>query len=145
MDFDKKVYIKNKINTYYKDKSKKTNIFKKLRQNVINENKQGGFSKIYVSIKRRIYNVFTENNLIFDMTYDEIIGCNKSKLEIYIINKLNNGMTIDNYPEWEIDHIYPVSKFDFTKKDNITACFNYKNLQPLWKSENRKKSNKIII
>lgn len=52
-------------------------------------------------------------------------------------------MNFDNYGEWEIDHIIPVSSFDFNIKNNIFKCFNYKNLQPLWKLENRKKSNKL--
>ena len=53
-------------------------------------------------------------------------------------------MTIDNYGEWEIDHIIPISSFDLTKKENQILCFNYKNLQPLWAEDNLKKSNKIF-
>jgi hypothetical protein len=45
-------------------------------------------------------------------------------------------MTFENYGEWEIDHMTPISKFNL--KD-------YKNLQPLWMIDNRKKSNKILI
>ena len=43
-------------------------------------------------------------------------------------------MTWDNYGEWEIDHIIPLAK---------GGEHNIKNLQPLWKTENRKKSDKI--
>ncbi len=51
-------------------------------------------------------------------------------------------MNFKNYGEWEIDHIIPVSSFDFSIKQNIFECFNFRNLQPLWKIENRAKYNK---
>ena len=77
------------------------------------------------------------------MSYEEIIGCNFLELEKYINEKLDNSMNLDNYGDWEIDHIIPISSFDFTKNENILKCFNYKNLQPLWKLDNRTKFNKI--
>ncbi len=53
---------------------------------------------------------------------------------------MKEGMTYENYGEWEVDHILPFSGFDFNK---IRECCHYTNLQPLWYEENRKKSNKI--
>ena len=53
------------------------------------------------------------------------------------------GMTWDNYGEWQIDHIIPCSYFDLTKEENQRICFNYRNLQPLWASENNKKKAKV--
>jgi 5-methylcytosine-specific restriction endonuclease McrA len=50
-------------------------------------------------------------------------------------------MTWDNYGEWEIDHIVPISSGK-TEEDVIKLC-HYKNLQPLWKEDNRKKGNKL--
>jgi hypothetical protein len=44
---------------------------------------------------------------------------------------------------WEVDHIIPCSSFDLTIEDNIYKCFNYKNTQPLYKSLNRSKKDKI--
>ena len=144
MSYNKKDYIRTKINSYYKNKFKKKKIMKNLKHNAICETKQGGFSKIYINIKGRIYKTFIDNELIFDISYDDIIGCNKEYLEKYIKDLLLDGMNIDNYGEWEIDHIIPVSSFDFTKRENILTCFNYKNLQPLWWLDNRKKYNKIL-
>ena len=132
------------IKTYYKIKYAKKKTTQKFREIRIKERRKGGFHKIYSNIKTRIYQVFIKNNINFNMSYEEIIGCSFEDLETYIINQLKKEMTIDNYGDWEIDHILPVSSFDFSNKVNIFKCFNYKNLQPLKKSENRKKFNKII-
>ncbi len=45
---------------------------------------------------------------------------------------------------WHIDHIKPIDSFDINKKEDIEVCFNWKNLQPLEKTKNMEKSNKII-
>lgn len=52
-------------------------------------------------------------------------------------------MTWGNFMNGEvhIDHIKPCVKFDLTKEDEQMACFNYKNLQPLWWYDNLKKSD----
>ena len=39
-------------------------------------------------------------------------------------------MSYENYREWEVDHIIPISSFDLTNMDQIKKCFNYSNLQP---------------
>jgi hypothetical protein len=54
-------------------------------------------------------------------------------------------MSFDNYGNWEIDHIIPVSSFDLSNENELRKCFNYNNTQPLWKNENRSKSNKIVL
>jgi hypothetical protein len=60
----------------------------------------------------------------------------------YIESKFSKGMSKENYGKWEIDHIKPCSFFNLIKKEQQLICFNYKNLQPLWREDNRKKSNK---
>jgi len=74
----------------------------------------------------------------------ELIGCDIKTFKKYIESKFKNGMNWSNYGKngWEIDHIIPCSKFDLSKIENQLICFNYNNLQPLWKMDNILKSNK---
>jgi len=55
----------------------------------------------------------------------------KSQME----KSFTDGMSWDNWGEWEIDHIIPLNK---------GGKHEVKNLQALWKSENRAKGDKII-
>lgn len=73
-----------------------------------------------------------------------LIGCSIHDLVLHIQNKFKEGMTWDNYGDWHIDHIYPCSRFDLNSKREQLMCFHYTNLQPLWASENIKKSNKVL-
>jgi hypothetical protein len=56
------------------------------------------------------------------------------EFEFDLIGKLKDGMTLDNYCEWEIDHIKACANFDLTKLEEQKQCFHYTNLQPLFKT-----------
>lgn len=77
----------------------------------------------------------------------ELIGCTVPYLIRHLEKMFKKGMNWQNYGEWEIDHITPVDwfvkNFDFKNAEVQKQCFNFKNLQPLWKLDNVKKSNKI--
>lgn len=64
-----------------------------------------------------------------------ILGINLTGYKEYLEKQFTEGMSWDNWGEWEIDHIIPVSK---------GGSFHYTNTQPLWRKKNREKSNKII-
>lgn len=71
----------------------------------------------------------------------KLTGCTMDDLRNHIASQFKTGMTWDNYGEWEIDHIRPCSSFDFSKPEEQKACFHFTNLQPLWKADNRRKSD----
>ena len=72
---------------------------------------------------------------------EKLLGVDYLTAKIYIENQFKNGMNWDNYGEWHIDHIKPLSLAK-NELDVIELC-NYKNLQPLWALENIIKGNRI--
>lgn len=73
------------------------------------------------------------------------LGCSIEEFKIYIEAKFDHKMTWNNYGEWELDHIIPLSKFDLTISEQFIKAAHYTNYQPLWKSDNRKKNKKIAL
>lgn len=92
-------------------------------------------------LRSRIYNILKGRIKSGSAVKD--LGCSVEKFKIYLETKFQLGMTWDNYGEWEIDHIIPLVSFNLeNRKEFLKAC-NYKNLQPLWRCDNRQKSDKI--
>ena len=74
----------------------------------------------------------------------EIIGIDRDGFREYISSKFKEGMSWENYgwSTWHLDHIIPLSSAKTIKE--LEELSHYTNLQPLWKDENFKKSNKIL-
>ena len=77
--------------------------------------------------------------------WEFLVDYTLTDLQGHLEKQFKEGMTWDNYGEWQIDHIIPVSAFNFTKPEHIDfkRCWALKNLQPMWAKENQKKYNKI--
>lgn len=73
------------------------------------------------------------------------IGISQDSLMMWFESKFKPGMTRDNYGSvWEIDHVIPLSNFDPRSEKAMERAWWFGNLQPLFISENRSKSNKLI-
>jgi Prasinovirus endonuclease VII len=73
----------------------------------------------------------------------ELIGCTPQFLKEYLESKFKQGMSWANRKLWHIDHAIPCAAFDLTDPQQQRACFNYKNLQPLWAMENLRKGERL--
>jgi len=63
----------------------------------------------------------------------------------WIEYQFSTGINWDNYgTQWEIDHVYPCSRFDLSIEADRQVCFNWKNMRPLLKKANSLKTNKIL-
>jgi hypothetical protein len=82
------------------------------------------------------------------MRTEALIGYAISDLRKHIERQFVRGMTWENYGEWHIDHIVPLSSFDFSlpdgtiNVDEIRKCWSITNLRPLWAKDNLVKNGK---
>lgn len=75
--------------------------------------------------------------------FEDYVGLSRHEFMRYIESLFSDGMSWDNYGDWAIDHIIPFSAYDPMYASDMTKAFNYRNLRPLWKSENSSKGNQI--
>jgi hypothetical protein len=78
--------------------------------------------------------------------WETLVNYTVTDLRKHLEKQFNDGMTWDNYGKWHIDHITPVSAFNFDKPSDMDfkRCWALSNLRPLWAKENHQKINKII-
>ncbi|MCK9417168.1 hypothetical protein M0Q97_10980 [Candidatus Dojkabacteria bacterium] len=139
---EKKFYIKNKenrINYQYKYKEEYPDKIKEWQSNYRKKNK----SKIYLSKleynkknphiiawRNILKNTLKRIGKIKEDRTNKMLGYSALELKEYIEKLFTPEMTWDNYGEWHIDHIKPVSSFN--KDTNVSIVCSLDNLQPLW-------------
>ena len=94
----------------------------------------------YIAIWRQLLrDIFIDANKRKQKYIIEQLGYNTVELHNHLESLFKEGMTWENYGEWQIDHKKPLSAFD---KDALPSEVNaLSNLQPLWKIENQQKFN----
>lgn len=102
--------------------------------------------KLINNFRTAIYQVLKENNINKNGHYFEILKYTPEDLISHLETKFTNGMTWDNYGEWHVDHIKPISSYVILEigDDEFMNCWSLNNLQPLWGKENLIKSNRIL-
>ena len=53
-------------------------------------------------------------------------------------------MTWDNWGDWHLDHIIPLSHFDLSDRKQLKQACHYTNMQPLWAADNLSKKDKLV-
>lgn len=78
--------------------------------------------------------------------YSNFIGCSIDFFKNWIEYNFDKTMNWNNLGiDWHLDHIIPISIFNFNDENEIKICFHWTNIQPLNKKENISKSNKIFL
>lgn len=90
---------------------------------------------------RRLVNVSLKAKSLPKTSKTEaMLGCSFIGLKAYLERRFTPGMSWDNFGEWEIDHIHPLSNaVDVASFERLN---HHTNLQPLWSAYNRAKSNR---
>lgn len=67
------------------------------------------------------------------------------ELRAHLERQFIKGMSWDNYGEWHIDHIVPLSSFTITGPDDpeLRRAWALTNLRPLWARDNLSKSDRV--
>jgi hypothetical protein len=73
----------------------------------------------------------------------ELLECSLDEFKEYLQSKFTGEMSWANFGQygWHLDHIRPCASFDLTDEAQLKECFHYTNYQPLWASENIRKSS----
>jgi hypothetical protein len=74
-----------------------------------------------------------------------LVGCTRTELRLYLEKQFKPGMSWENYGfrGWHVDHIRPVSSFNLLNEEEMRACFQFTNLQPMWGILNMRKGNRF--
>jgi len=112
-----------------------------------NKIKDDPFVKLNNSMSRGIYRGLKSNKN--GHHWELLVDYTLSDLKKYLKKRFTKGMNWNNQgngkDKWNIDHIIPTSKFNFTKPEHtdFKKCWSLKNLRPMWSSNNMSKGNKI--
>jgi 5-methylcytosine-specific restriction endonuclease McrA len=71
-----------------------------------------------------------------------LVGYTVEQLRVHLERQFLPKMGWHNMPEWHVDHIVPLSSFEFESADDLAfkAAWALTNLRPIWATENLRKS-----
>jgi hypothetical protein len=77
--------------------------------------------------------------------WEALVGYSTKELKMHLERQFKSEMTWDNYGEWHVDHIIPVSAFNFSGPEDydFKRCWSLNNLRPLWAFDNISKGSKV--
>jgi hypothetical protein len=99
-------------------------------------------NRIAITLRKRIYAAL--NGIAATESTETLLGCSFESARLYIESLFQPGMSWENYGDWHIDHIIPLSNFDLMDINQAKIACNHLNLRPLWKLDNFVKGSKLI-
>lgn len=95
--------------------------------------------KLSETIRPRISVAFKSKGYTKKSKTYKLLGEEYSNVKKFLESKFDSNMSWDNHGEWHIDHIIPLASAE-SEAELIALC-HYKNLQPLWATENQSKND----
>ncbi len=77
--------------------------------------------------------------------WETLVGYTADQLRNHIERHFRPGMSWKNYGEWHLDHVIPVSAFNYKMEKDIDfrRCWALDNLRPTWKTQNLSKGKHL--
>jgi len=134
----KEHYQKN----YYNEN--KSILLEKSNEYVKKRRKYDEVFRLRLNVRNRINNFIKNKGLTVNYSSIELLNCTPEFLKEHLEKQFTEGMSWGNYGYygWHIDHVIPLSSAK-TEEEIYKLC-HYTNLQPLWRIDNMKKTNKIL-
>lgn len=134
---------RNKKADYYNKQSKK---WKETNRNLVRQYKRNKYKedplyKLQVACRGIVRRMFKSINNTKNKNTNKILGYSPKDLKEHLEKQFKDGMNWDNYGEWHIDHIIPISSA--TNLEEGIKLSKLENLQPLWGVDNIRKGNKF--
>ena len=81
------------------------------------------------------------------VSWRSLVDYSVDELRNHIERQFLPGMSWENSSQWHIDHIIPVSSFDYksTSDDAFRYCWALTNLRPLWRTQNISKGDRRVF
>ena len=130
--------LSEKKKKYQQENADKIKVYRK-KYDKNRRNSDPLFRMIY-NLRRRLSSYCRAIKVKKSTRTKEMLGIDLAGFKSHIESKFQEGMTWENYGQWHVDHIKPLSLA--TTEQEIIELNHYTNLQPLWAAENLKKSNK---
>ena len=97
------------------------------------------------NLRNRLNKIMKRIDVVKDSTTLDLLGCDAVKAKEHIQSQFTEGMSWENYGDWDVDHIKPCAAFDLIDPEEQKKAFNYKNLQPLWSTPASALKHSIVI
>lgn len=143
--FKNRAKIMERVTKWIKENPEKHRAYaRKTHKKLYERNKQNPFFRLSNNMRSYIWYFLKGNKN--GSKWQDIVGYSIIELKNRLEVQFQKGMTWNNYGKWHIDHIRPISSFNFTTftDSEFKKCWSLKNLQPLWASDNVRKKDKII-
>ena len=108
----------------------------------VNRRKIDVLFKITSYLRSSLSDSISKNKLVRKHKTMYILGCTFIFFKEYLELKFIENMSWNNYGEWHMDHIIPISHGH--TEDEIYKLSHYTNFQPLWKLDNLSKGNRYV-
>lgn len=137
----KEYYIKNKDERLRYEKEYRSNNLDKISNYKKHRRNTNELFRLRTNIGCLLSKTFKNRGVKKILKSELILGCKVSEFKTHIESQFEENMSWSNYGEWELDHRIPISSAN--TYDEVMNLSKYSNFQPLWKTENRMKSNKL--